>query len=62
MLAHALEAGASVVISYHSKTGTHTTREIRPRSLYGRWLDSWCCLRQDQRDFTVARIEAVSPV
>jgi hypothetical protein len=61
MLAHALEAGASVVISYQSKTGTHTTREIRPRSLYGRWLDSWCCLRQDQRDFTVARIEAVSP-
>jgi hypothetical protein len=61
MLAHALEAGGTVTISYRSKTGARTVREIQPRGLYGRWLDSWCLLRDDQRDFTVANIEAVSP-
>jgi hypothetical protein len=61
MLAHALEVGGTVTISYLSKTGAHTVREIQPRALYGRWLDSWCLLRGDQRDFTVANIEAVSP-
>jgi hypothetical protein len=61
MLAHALEVGGTVTISYRSKTGARTIREIQPRVLYGRWLDSFCLLRGDQRDFTVANIEAVSP-
>ncbi|WP_045877012.1 helicase-associated domain-containing protein [Pseudofrankia sp. DC12] len=62
LLADAVESQRDVLISYRNKTGNRTVREIQPRQLYGRWLDAWCHLRDDQRDFTVANIESVAPV
>lgn len=61
MLADAIENQRDVLITYVSKTGSQTVRPIRPHAMYGRWLDSWCYLRQDQRDFTIANIRTVSP-
>jgi hypothetical protein len=43
-----------------NQAGNRTVRAIQPRQLYGRWLDSWCHLRNAQRDFTVANIESVA--
>jgi hypothetical protein len=62
LLAHATDQHADVRIAYRNQAGNRSVREIRPERLYGKWLDSWCHLRNDQRDFTVANIEAVSPI
>jgi hypothetical protein len=62
LLADAVEHRRDVVITYRNRAGSRTVREIQPRELYGRWLDSWCHLRDAQREFTVANIESVAPV
>jgi hypothetical protein len=62
LLADAVEGQRDVLITYRNKTGSRTMREIQPRHLYGRWLDSWCHLRDAQREFAVANIESVAPV
>lgn len=62
LLADALDHQRDVSIVYRDKQGKRSVREITPRALYGRWIDSWCRLKNAQRDFTVANIEAVSPV
>jgi len=62
LLADAVEHQRDVLITYRNKAGNRTVREIQPRQLYGRWLDSWCHLRDGQREFTVANIESVAPV
>ena len=62
LLADAVEHQRDVLITYRNKAGNRTVREIQPRQLYGRWLDSWCHLRDAQREFTVANIESVAPV
>jgi len=62
LLADAVERQRDVLITYRNKTGNRTVREIQPCQLYGRWLDSWCHLRDAQREFTVANIESVEPV
>jgi hypothetical protein len=61
LLSDAVEHHNDVLITYRDKNGSRSTRAIRPNQLYGRWLDSWCHLRNAQRDFTIANIEAVSP-
>ena len=61
LLSDAVEHHHNVLIAYRDKNGSCTTREIRPQQLYGKWLDSWCHLRNAQRDFTIANIEAVCP-
>jgi hypothetical protein len=61
LLAHALDHEQDVRIAYRDNFGTRTVRAIQPRQLYHRWLDSWCHLRNAQRDFTVANIESVTP-
>ena len=61
LLADAIDRNAIVLISYRDKNGSRTIREIQPNQLYGKWLDSWCYLRNGQRDFTVANIESVAP-
>lgn len=61
LLAHALDHGREVMISYRDKNGKRTRREIQPLELYDRWLGAWCLLRDDDRDFTVANIESVAP-
>ncbi|MGH3780712.1 MAG: helicase-associated domain-containing protein [Pseudonocardiaceae bacterium] len=61
LLCDAVDHQNDVLIVYRDKNGSRSTRAIRPQQLYGRWLDSWCHLRNAQRDFTVANIEAVGP-
>jgi hypothetical protein len=62
LLSDAVDNGHDVVITYRTRSGSRTVRAIQPRQLYGQWLDSWCHLREAQRDFTVANIESVTPV
>ncbi|MGH3687096.1 MAG: helicase-associated domain-containing protein [Pseudonocardiaceae bacterium] len=61
LLSDAVDHHNDVLIVYRDKNGSRSTREIRPQQLYGKWLDSWCHLRNSQRDFTIANIEAVAP-
>ncbi|WP_214368698.1 hypothetical protein [Pseudonocardia sp. H11422] len=61
LLADAIDNQRDVSIVYRDKQGNRTTRDIRPRVLHGRWLDSWCHWKNGQRDFTVGNIEAVAP-
>ncbi len=61
LLSDAVDHHNHVVIVYRDKNGSRSTREIQPQQLYGKWLDSWCHLRNAQRDFTVANIEEVAP-
>lgn len=61
LLADAIEQGRDVLITYRNKMGNRTIREIQPRQLYGRWVSSWCYLRDAEREFTVANIESVAP-
>jgi hypothetical protein len=61
LLSDAVDHHNDVLITYRDKNGSRSTRAIRPNQLYGKWLDSWCHLRNAQRDFTIANIEAVSP-
>ncbi|MEV4318701.1 helicase C-terminal domain-containing protein [Actinocrispum sp. NPDC049592] len=62
VLSDAIDHQRDVRITYRSKTGGRTVREIQPYELHDRWLDSWCYLRAAQREFTVANIESVAPV
>jgi hypothetical protein len=62
LLADAVEHQRDVLITYRNNAGNRTVREIQPCQLYGRWLESWCHLRDAQREFTVANIESVAPV
>lgn len=62
VLSDAVDHQRDVLITYRSRTGSRTVREIQPRHLHGRWLDSWCHLRDAQREFTVANIESVAHV
>jgi XPB/Ssl2-like helicase family protein/WYL domain-containing protein len=61
LLAHALDRRRPVHITYRVNSGSVTERTITPRSLRHRWLDSWCHLRNDEREFTVSSILAVRP-
>jgi Helicase conserved C-terminal domain len=61
LLSDAVDHHNDVLIVYRDKNGSRSTRGIRPQQLYGKWLDSWCHLRNAQRDFTIANIEAVAP-
>lgn len=61
VLADALDHHRDVLITYRDKNGSRTRREIQPRELYGRWLTSWCHLRNGEREFTVGNIESVAP-
>jgi hypothetical protein len=61
LLSDAVDHHHDVLITYRDKNGSRSTRAIRPNQLYGRWIDSWCHLRNAQRDFTISNIEAVSP-
>jgi hypothetical protein len=62
LLSDAIDHSTDVAIGYRNKNGNHTFRLIRPVQLYGRWIESWCHLRNAGREFTVANIESVAPV
>jgi len=60
-LAHAIDHGQPTVIDYAATTGGRTIREISDIQLIGASLYARCALRQDDRVFTVSRIQSVSP-
>jgi hypothetical protein len=59
LLAEAIDNGDDVVIGYCDRNGRVTVRQITPEQLYSGWLDAWCHLRDDERQFAVANIESV---
>ncbi|MPZ79986.1 MAG: hypothetical protein GEV28_06120 [Actinophytocola sp.] len=61
LLSHAVDHKDDVLISYRDKNGSPTVRQIQPNQIFGRWLDSWCYLRNADREFTIANIESVAP-
>lgn len=62
LLSDAVDRHNDLLIVYRDKNGSRTVRQIQPQQIYGKWLDSWCHLRNAQRDFTIANIESVSLV
>jgi hypothetical protein len=62
LLGHAVDAGLDVVIQYVAASGGRTRRQVGEMALLGSVLQAWCHLRQDERFFTLARIESVEPV
>lgn len=61
LLAHAVDHGSDVLITYVNQAGNRSVRVIRPEEVEGRWIHAWCHLRNDMREFTVGNIQAVSP-
>jgi hypothetical protein len=59
LLAEAIDNHDDVVIGYRDRNRNVTVRRITPEQLYDGWLDSWCHLREDERQFAVAGIESV---
>jgi predicted DNA-binding transcriptional regulator YafY len=61
LLSDAVDHHNDVLITYRDKNGSRSTRAIWPHQLYGKWLDSWCHLRNAQRDFTIATSRRSAP-
>ncbi|WP_232291801.1 helicase-associated domain-containing protein [Frankia sp. QA3] len=61
LLAEAVESRGDVVITYRDKNGKRTIRRITINAMFGRWLDTWCHLRNDDREFAIANIQSISP-
>jgi hypothetical protein len=60
-LAHAVEEGTPVRISYTDGQGVTTRRVIEPAELNGNVIEAWCRLREDERGFLLERIDSVRP-
>jgi hypothetical protein len=61
LLAHAIDAGTAVRISYVDGDGRPTDRVIEEIELTGSAIEAWCQLREDDRMFLLDRIAAVAP-
>ncbi|QSB15633.1 helicase-associated domain-containing protein [Natronosporangium hydrolyticum] len=61
LLETALTTGDPVTISYTDAQGRTSMRVIDSAELDGGHLFAWCHLREDERMFALARIEAVEP-
>ena len=61
LLADAVAANKPVYIRYTNARGVSSDRLIEPIDVDGHLLEAWCHLRDDERVFALARIEAVSP-
>ncbi|MEV0703496.1 helicase-associated domain-containing protein [Saccharopolyspora sp. NPDC050389] len=62
LLVEALEAGTDVEIEYRDQNGRSTTRVITPDDADEVYLDAFCHLREDDRQFRLDRIRSVSTV
>ena len=60
-IADAVASGTPVHIRYTNARGVSSDRLIEPLEVDGHLLEAWCHLRDDERIFALARIEAVSP-
>jgi hypothetical protein len=61
LLAHALDEGAPVHISYTNAQGNPSSRVISDVNLEDHTLFAWCHLRQADRFFSLSRIQGVAP-
>jgi Helicase conserved C-terminal domain len=61
LLGHAVDTGTDVVIDYVAASGSRTRRRVGELELVGGIVQGWCHLRQDERYFSLAGIEAVHP-
>jgi hypothetical protein len=61
LLAYAVEHGTPIRIEYTNAQGTPSQRIIEPLDLDGHLLEAWCHLREDERVFSLDRIDSVSP-
>lgn len=62
VLTRALDEDEAVQIQYVDGSGRRTTRVVSELVLEPPFLLGWCHLREDERQFALARIEAVRPV
>ncbi len=60
-LAFAIDQQLPVIITYQTAAGGVSRRLISDLELIGDHLYAWCHLREDQREFNVARIREVHP-
>lgn len=60
-LARAIQADRTVTIEYLAPSGNRTVRTLSELEFDPPYLHAWCHLREDQRIFTLARIQAVLP-
>jgi len=61
LLGHAVERGGLVKIHYTNSEGTPSSRVIEPLALHGKIVEAWCHLREEERMFSLDRIDAVAP-
>ena len=61
-LAYAIENQIPVTITYTSSTGGTTTRTISDIEMVNGLMYAWCHLRDDERMFSIDRVQAVRPV
>jgi predicted DNA-binding transcriptional regulator YafY len=61
-LAFAIDQQLPVKITYQSASGGTTTRVISDIEMINGLLYAWCHLRNDDRVFSLDRIQAVAPV
>lgn len=60
-LAHAIHQGEPITIEYVAASGNHTIRTVSELEFDPPYLYAYCHLREDQRVFTLSRIQAVLP-
>ena len=61
-LAFAIDHQVPVSITYQAASGGTTTRTISDIELINGMMYAWCHLRDDERVFSVDRVQAVVPV
>lgn len=62
VLADALRTGADIQITYLDQRGQVTQRVIGDAMVNGSFLEAWCHLRQDGRNFRLSKIMSVTSV
>ncbi|MEU2285402.1 helicase C-terminal domain-containing protein [Streptomyces sp. NPDC013178] len=58
-LAHAIDAGEPITVEYVAASGNRTVRTLSRLMLDPPYLEAWCHLRDDERVFTLSRIQSV---
>ncbi|UNM16438.1 helicase C-terminal domain-containing protein [Streptomyces formicae] len=60
-LAHAIHESEPITIEYVATSGNHTIRTVSELDFDPPYLHAYCHLREDERVFTLSRIQAVLP-
>lgn len=58
-LAHAINTGEPITVEYVAASGNSTVRTLSRLTLDPPYLEAWCHLRDDERVFTLSRIQGV---